>query len=88
MKIDEIRPLPEKYVKTLREHKKAIEKIEKENKMLMADLDDIIRTYKEQEGGTPMNVECLSVLLHNRMYEMESLKRNTKRAISEAKGEM
>ena len=87
MKPDETRQLPEIYIKTLRAHKKELIKMEKENNALITDLEDIITKYKDEEGAVPMNVDCLSVLLHNRKYELESLKRNTKRAIEEARGE-
>lgn len=86
MKPDETRSLPEVYVKTLRAHRKELIKLEKENNALIADFEDIISAYKAQEG-TPMNIDCVSVLLHNRKYEIESLKRNTIRAIKDAKGE-
>lgn len=87
MKPDEVRTLPESFLKTLRAHKKELIKMEKENNALIDEIEAIISKYKEHEDGTPMNIDCLSVLLHNRKYELESLKRNTKRAIEEAKGE-
>lgn len=86
MKPDETRPLPENFLKALREHKKELIKMEKENNALIDEIEDIISDYKEKEDGTPMNVDCLSVILHNRKYEIETLKRNTKRAIEDAKG--
>lgn len=87
MKPDETRPLPENFLKTLRAHKKELIKMEKENNALISDLENIIAKYKDEEGVVPMNVDCLYILLNNRRYEIESLKRNTKRAIEEAKGE-
>lgn len=87
MKPDEERPLPEDFLKTLRAHEKEITKMEKENNALIDEIEDIIAKYKEEEGAVPMNIYCLSVLLHNRRYDITSLKRSTKRAIEEAKGE-
>lgn len=87
MKPDEERPLPENFLKTLQAHKKELIKMEKENNALIDEIEAIISDYKAKEGAVPMNVDCLSVLLHNRKYEIEALKRNTKRAIEDAKGE-
>lgn len=87
MKPDETRSLPENFLKTLRAHKKELIKMEKENNALIDEIENIISTYKEKESEVPMNIYCLSVLLHNRRYDITSLKRSTKRAIEEAKGE-
>lgn len=87
MKPDETRQLPEVYIKTLRAHKKELIKMEKENNALIADIEDIISKYKAKEGAVPMNVDCLYILLNNKKYEITSLKKNTKRAIEDAKGE-
>lgn len=87
MKSYETRPLPKSFLKTLRAHKKELIKMEKENLALIDEIETIIRTYKTREGETPMNVDFLSTLLHNRKYEIEALKRCTINAIEEAKGE-